>query len=129
MQWYSASTWEHHTLKHLKENLPIHPNDPEFSQQFACVPGNEATPSTSKPKLNLPHTGVIFKPAEATKQFLEEEEDLAGGQTSFPCPSAEGFGLSSHEAAAPKHHIKQGPVKSSKKCKEAKEVKTKDEEE
>ena len=25
---YSASTWEHHTLTHSKENLPIHPDDP-----------------------------------------------------------------------------------------------------
>ena len=27
MQWYSASTWEHHTSSHSKENLPIHPDD------------------------------------------------------------------------------------------------------
>ena len=67
--------------------------------------------------------------AEATKHFLEEEGDLEGGQTSFLCPSVEGFGLSSHEAAAPKHCTKQGPVKSSKKVKEADEVKTKDEDE
>ena len=44
MPWYSASTWEHHSLKHLKENLPIHSNDPAFSQQFACVSGDEVTP-------------------------------------------------------------------------------------
>ena len=30
MQWYSASTWEHHTHKHVQDNLPIHPNDPTF---------------------------------------------------------------------------------------------------
>ena len=54
MWWYSASAWEHHTLKHVKENLPIHPDDPEFSQQFAHVPGDEATPSTSKPNLTSP---------------------------------------------------------------------------
>ena len=119
----------HHALKHLNENLPIHTNDPKFSQQFACIPGDEAMPSTSRPKLNLPHAEVICKWAEATKQFLEEEGDLEGGQTSSPCPSAKGFRLSSHEATAPKHHIKQGPVKSSKKFKEAKEVKTKDEDE
>ena len=54
MWWCSASAWEHHTLKHLKKNLPIHPDDPEFSQQFACVPEYETTPSTFKPKQNLP---------------------------------------------------------------------------
>ena len=47
MQWYSASTWEHHTSTNSKENLPIHPDDPAFSQQFACVLGDEAIPSTS----------------------------------------------------------------------------------
>ena len=30
MQWYSASAWEHNSLKHLKENLPIHPDFPLF---------------------------------------------------------------------------------------------------
>ena len=62
------------------------------------------------------------------KQFLEEEEgDPEGGQSTFHCPSAEGFKSSYHEVAAPKHHVKQGPVKSSKKLQEIKEVKTKDE--
>ena len=61
MQWYSVSAWEHHTLKHVKENLPIHPNDLAFSQQFACASGNEATPSTSKLQLNLPHVDIIPK--------------------------------------------------------------------
>ena len=61
MQWYSASAWEHHTLAHSKENLPIHPDDPAFSQQFACVPGDEATPSTSGSVPNLPHAAVIHK--------------------------------------------------------------------
>ena len=61
MHWYSASTWEHHTLKHLKENLLIYPSDPAFSQQFASVSGDEATPSTSKSTLILPHVEVIHK--------------------------------------------------------------------
>ena len=30
MQWYSASTWQHHTHKHALNNLPIHPDDPAF---------------------------------------------------------------------------------------------------
>ena len=73
MQWYSASTWEHHSLKHLKENIPIHPDDPEFSKQFACAPGDDAIPSTSTPRQNLPHKEVIRKQAEAAKQFFKGE--------------------------------------------------------
>ena len=129
MQWYSASAWEHHTLKHIKENLPIHPNDPEFSQQFTCTSGDEATPSTSKPQFNLPHVDIIHKQGEAMKQFLEEEGDPEGGQPTFHCPSTESFKSSHHEVTIPKHHIKQGPVKSSKKHKEAMEIQTKDEDE
>ena len=117
MWWYNASTWEHHSLKHLKENLPIHPDDPEFSQQFTCAPGDDAIPSTSIPRQNFPHKEVIRKQAEAAKQFFKEEWDLEGDQTSLPCPTAEGFRLSSLEVATPKHCIKQGPVKSSKKLK------------
>ena len=60
MWWYSASTWGHHTLKHVKENLPIHADDPAFLQ-FAMVSGDEATPSTSKSTLDLPHAEVICK--------------------------------------------------------------------
>ena len=122
---FSTSTLEHHSLKHLKDNLPIHPDDPKFSQQFACAPKDDAIPSTSKPKQNLPHEELIHKQAEAAKQFLKKEQDLKGGQTSFPCPSAESFGLHFLDAGAPKHGIKQGPVKSSKMLKEDKEVKTK----
>ena len=101
------------------------PNDPNFSQQFACVPWEDAIPSTSKPKQNLPHKEVIRKWAEAAKQFFKEEQDLESSQTSLPCPKTEGLKLSSLEAAAPKHCMKQGPIKSSKKLK----VKTKDDDE
>ena len=87
---------------------------PKFAQQFACVPGDDANPSTSKPKQNLPHKEVIRKQAETTKQFLKEEQDLESSQTSFPCPKTEGLKLSSLETPAPKHGIKQGPIKSSK---------------
>ena len=59
MQWYSASALEHHSLKHLKENLPIHPDDPNFFQQFACAPGDDSIPHTSKQ--NLPCDEVIRK--------------------------------------------------------------------
>ena len=65
---------------------------------------------------------MIQKWTEAAKQFFKEEQDLASSQ-------AEGLKLSSVKAPTPKHHIKQGPVKSSKKLKEAKEVKAKDEDE
>ena len=61
MHWYSASTWEHHTLKHVKEKLPIYPDDPAFSQHFACVSGDEVIPSTSKVTLNFPHAEEIHK--------------------------------------------------------------------
>ena len=57
--WYSASTWELHTSIHSKENLPIHPDDPAFSQQFACGPGDRAIPSTSRSVSNLPYATVI----------------------------------------------------------------------
>ena len=60
MRWYSASAWEHHTLAHSKENLPIHPNNPAFSQ-FTYVSEGEATPSTSGFVTNLPHAVVICK--------------------------------------------------------------------
>ena len=35
MHWYSVSAWEHYTHKHIQENLPIHPDDPSFYQQFS----------------------------------------------------------------------------------------------
>ena len=65
---------------------------------------------------------MIRKRAEAAKQFSKEEQDLESSQTSIPCATTEGIKLSSLEFPAPKHHIKQGSVKSSKKLK----VKTKD---
>ena len=58
MQWYSASAWEHHTLAHSKENLPIHPNDPAFSQQFSKT---EAIPSTSGSASKFPHAEAVHK--------------------------------------------------------------------
>ena len=116
-QWYSASAWKHHSLKHHKENVPIHPDDPDFSQQFACVPGDDVVPFTSEPKQNLPHEEVIRKWAEADKQCFKEEQDLEGNQTSLPHFTTEGLKLSSLETPILKHHVKQGPVKSSKKLK------------
>ena len=64
MHWYSASAWKHHSPKHLKDNLPIHPDDPTFSQQFIGTPSDDVVPSTSRQ--NLPHEEVS-KWAEAAK--------------------------------------------------------------
>ena len=66
----------------------------------------------------LPHTEVICKRAEAAKQFLEE-----GGQSTLHCPSTKEFEPSHHEA--PKHHIKQGLVKSNKNKKKLLKIKLK----
>ena len=119
MHWYSASAWEHHTHKHAQENLPVYPDDPAFLQQFAK---DEAIPSTSTFTPELPHVYVIHKRAKAAKHFLEGE----GDKSTFPYPSTKEFEPSPPEV--PKYHIKQGPVKSSKKWKEinADEGKAKD---
>ena len=81
MQWYSASAWEHHSQKHLKDNLPIYPVDPTFSQQFMGIPGDDVIPYTSKQ--SLPHEEEGRKQAEAAKQFFEEEQDQEVSQTSL----------------------------------------------
>ena len=59
--WYSASAWEHHTSTHTKENLPIHPDDHAFSEQFAGSPGDGAISSSSRSVPDLPHATVIHK--------------------------------------------------------------------
>ena len=64
MCWYSASTWEHHTCKHVQNNLPIYLDDPAFFQQFAET---EAIPSTSQVTLELPHVDIIHQRATAAK--------------------------------------------------------------
>ena len=51
MHWYSASTWEHHTHKHVQDNLPVHPDDPAIFQQFVEA---EVIPSSSKLTPDLP---------------------------------------------------------------------------
>ena len=37
MHWYSTSAWEHHSVKHLKDNMPIFPDDPLFLSN-SCHP-------------------------------------------------------------------------------------------
>ena len=58
MQCYSASAWEHHTHKHVQDNLPIHPDDPTFYEQFGDI---DALPSTSKLTSTLPHPLIFMK--------------------------------------------------------------------
>ena len=72
MWWYSTSAWEHHTHKHMQDNLPIHPDDPAFSEQFGEV---DTLPSTSNLASILPPSINIHERARAAKQFLEEGND------------------------------------------------------
>ena len=87
MHWYSTTAWEHHSLKHLKDNLPIYPNDPAFFQQVMGVPSDDVIPCTSKQ--SLPCEEEVRKWAEAAKQFFEEEQDLS--QASPPYLKTEGL--------------------------------------
>ena len=107
MHWYSATTWEHHTCKHVQNKLPIYPDDPTFFQQFSKP---EAIPLTSTVTPEFPHIDIIHKQVIAAKQFLEEEND----KSTFP--------LIEHESSpkTPIWCIKQGPIKSSKKQKVSK---------
>ena len=88
MHWYSASAWESHAFKHTEDDLPIFPDD----LAFADLP-LEAIPSTSSSTSEPLLAEVILERAKAAKQHLEE---VAAKST------------------PPKHHIKQGLVKSSK---------------
>ena len=81
MHWYSASAWEHHSMKHLKDNLPIYPDDPTFPWQFMCTSSDDV-PSASRQ--SLPHEEEVRKWAKAAKQFFEEEQDPS--QVSSPAP-------------------------------------------
>ena len=77
IQWYSASAWEHHTHKHVQDNLPIHPNDPAFSEQFGKI---GTLPSVSKLTSTLLPSINIYERAKAAKQFLAEENK----ESTFP---------------------------------------------
>ena len=108
MHWYSTTTWENHTAKHHKDNLPIFPDEPEFAEKFQPQAGNFTSPSTLKQL--LPHEGEIIKWAQAAKCFFKEEQTTSAPQLK----------LSALEQQAPlkpmKHHVKQGPIKSNKKA-------------
>ena len=114
--WYSTSAWEHHSIKHLKDNLAIFPDDPTFPQQFMLPSSSDAVPSTLRQ--GLPHEKEVRKWAQAAKCFFEEEQ--APSQVSTPAPltpKMEGLRLRSLEPQVPKCHVKQAPIKSSKKLK------------
>ena len=73
MHWYGASAWEHQSIKHLKNNLSIYPDDPAFSKQLMGISSDDVVFSTSRQC--LPHEEEGRKWAEAAKQFFEEEQD------------------------------------------------------
>ena len=88
MQWFSASAWENHICKHLKDGLPLFPDDPAFTQLSP-----ENLPSTSGPTSESFPFEVILDRAKVAKQCLEEE---------------------SKAPTSLKHRVKQGPVKRAK---------------
>ena len=92
MHWYNASDWESHVCKCTQDDLPTFPDD----LTFAHLP-LEAIPSTSSSTSEPFLAKVILETAKAAKQYLEEE---------------------AAKSTPPKHHIKQGPFKSSKKWKD-----------
>ena len=91
-------------MKHLKDNVPIYPDDPISSQQFMGIPSGDVIPCTSKQ--SLPHEEEVRKWVEAAKQFFEEEQDQEVSQTSLSCSETEGLKLSSLVTPVPKHHVK-----------------------
>ena len=120
MHWYNATAWEHHTMKQLKDSLPVFPNGPAFTEKFISQSSGDAAASTSKQV--LPNKEEFRKWVQAAKCFLEEEQTTGQVPTLVPLtPKREGLKLSSLEPQAlsmsQKCHIKQGPVKSSKRLK------------
>ena len=80
-------------MKHLKDNLPIFPDDTAFSQQFMSPCSCDAVPSTSRQ--SLAHEEEVRKQAEAAKCFFEEEQDPSQASTPAPLtPKMEGLRLS-----------------------------------
>ena len=59
MHWYSTTAWGNHTMKHLKDNLPIFLNDPAFAEKFIPQSSGYVSPSTSKQA--LPHQEEVIK--------------------------------------------------------------------
>ena len=89
MQWFSASAWENHIHRHSQDGLPLFPDDPAFSHLSP-----ETLPSTSGSTSKSLPLDVILERAKAAKQCLKEENKAS---ISLKC------------------HVKQGPIKKSKK--------------
>ena len=89
MQWFSASAWEKHVHKHLKDGLPLFPDDPAFTQL-----SSETLPSTSCSTSKSLPLEVILERAKVAKQCLKEDSKAS---SSLKCGA------------------KQGPIKKSKK--------------
>ena len=70
--WYSASAWEHLSMKHLKDSLPIYPDDPTFPQQFMCASSDDVVPSTSQQ--SLLHEEEVRKWAQAANSSLRKNK-------------------------------------------------------
>ena len=89
MQWFSSSAWENHIHKHSQDGLPLFSDNPAFTQLSP-----ETLSSTSGSTSESLPLEVILARAKAAKQCLEEE---------------------SKALTSPKHQVKQGPIKKSKK--------------
>ena len=89
MQWFSASSGENHIRKHSQDGLPLFPDDPAFTQLSP-----ETLPSTSGSISESLPLDIILERAKVAKQCLKEESKAS---TSLKC------------------HVKQGPIKKSKK--------------
>ena len=89
MQWFSTLVWENHVHKHSQDGLPLFPNDTAFTQLSP-----EILPSTSGSTSKSLPLDVILERAKVAKQCLKEESRAS---TSLKC------------------HVKQGPIKKSKK--------------
>ena len=115
MQWYRATAWENHTAKHCKDNLPTYPDIPEFAKKFKPQSGDYASLSTSKQL--LPHEKEIMKQVQAANCFLGR----TANHTCSPASQERGFEVECSGATglheAHEAHIRQGPIKSSKKIK------------
>ena len=67
MHWYSATAWENHMTKHLKDNLPVFLDAPTFAEKFIPQSSGFASPSTSK-QASL-HEDEVIKQVQAAKYF------------------------------------------------------------
>ena len=77
-------------MKHLKDNLPVFPDDPAFTEKSIPQSSDDAVPSTSKQV--LPHEEKVRQQVQVTKCFLEEEQTTRQVPTLAPLtPIKEGL--------------------------------------